>query len=455
MVAHVLRLRFSLDPLIAEAKRRARRRRVQLVMMACVLVAAAAAATIAFTPIGLVATGHGYAGPYVPGGMFQGVGGPMPMQEVGGTVSTVSVASSSDAWAVGSIAWHWDGHAWRNVPLPRVSAANLWAVAADRADDAWAVGARGNGNLTRSMALVEHWDGAHWRVASLPRLPASYLFGISTAGPRSAWAVGGTFARNRAGRFVSSMSRPLLLHWDGRSWHEQSLPWASPGLVLDTVVATGPSSVWAIASGQQDSGRPVVMEYWNGVSWRAAPSPFGAKDPFGGFSATAWDDAWAVGAYGQGGNEVTKFSHALAAHWNGHRWQMTPLPNPQSNDNSFALMSVTAARPDYVIALGEMQSLTMQGNNGVSATGPVSYFLRWNGQNWQVMPGTTPPIYEGFPAVSAGRDGSAWMVGNCQQDDFLVRLTADGWVTAPHPIDAHWAPGRGTPHGLPSCSPQG
>jgi hypothetical protein len=201
----------------------------------------------------------------------------------------------------------------------------------------------------------------------------------------------------------------------------------------------------------------MALRHWNGHRWQVAPPPFGGTDPFSGFSATAWNDAWAVGSYGQGGNKVTKVSHPLAAHWNGHRWQMTPLPNPPGNGNSFTLISVTAARPDYVLALGESQHLGFQGYNGASGSAPVMYFVRWDGQSWRVMPGSGPGIYEGFPGISAGRDGSAWAVGWCREDDFVVHLTADGWATAPHPRDSWWTnPIIGGRHlRPPSCSPQG
>ena len=81
---------------------------------------------------------------------------------------------------------------------------------------------------------------------------------------------------------------------------------------------------------------------------------------------------------------MAKVSHALAAHWNGYHWKIVPVPNPPGNANSAALVDVAAARPDDAWALGESQRLDDQGGDGISATGPVAYFVHWNGQNWQV-----------------------------------------------------------------------
>lgn len=279
MLEHAFRLPFTLNPLIAEAKRRARQRRVLLAAVLLVLIAGGT--TLAVPSFGLLRTSRTTAVRFVPGGLAIGIGGPPPVSEAG--VSAMSATSHSDAWIVGSVAWHWDGRAWRTVSLPRGNF-DLWSVAAVTPDDAWAVGARGSGTLVRSHALIAHWNGARWRVVELPRLPSSFLFGVSAAGPRSVWAVGATYRANRAGTFVSRWTRPLLLHWDGASWRKQSLPWGRRALTLDKVVATGPSAVWVVSTGMQDpAGSASFIEHWNGKRWQDAPLPFGRTDPLNGF----------------------------------------------------------------------------------------------------------------------------------------------------------------------------
>jgi hypothetical protein len=444
----------ELDPLIAEAKRRARQRRV--VLAAVLILLSAGGATLALRPFGFLRSSHSIPARLVPGGMFTGSGGPPTLYGSGSvaSVSAVSAASGDDAWIIGSVAWHWDGRAWRSVPLPPGSY-DLWSVAAVTPDDAWAVGARGAGYLVASHALIEHWNGARWSAVQLPRLRASFLYGVSAAGPRSVWAVGARYRANAAGRFLPSGTRPLLLHWDGTSWREWPLRWGSRPITLDKVVADGPSSVWAVSTGQEDpAGGSSVIEHWNGRRWQEVPAPFGASDPISGFGATAWNDAWAVGSYGQGGNTVSKFSYPLAAHWDGHGWRLIQVPN-RSGENSAALTDVAAARPDDVWALGESQRLHLLGHDGLSATGPVALLEHWNGRRWQVAPGAAPPIFDGRPVVAATADGSAWALGACRYDNFIVRWTGRAWVFARHPNDRHRR--AGTPpsvrrHPIPSCS---
>ena len=219
------------------------------------------------------------------------------------------------------------------------------------------------------------------------------------------------------------------------------------------MIADGPSSVWAVSTGQEDSvpGLPSAIEHWNGTRWQAVPAPFGRGDPIAAFSATAENDAWAVGSYGEGGNAVTKYSHPLAAHWNGHSWRLTHVPN-RSGDNVAALEDVTVVRPNDAWAMGESQRLHLEGDNGLSATRPTALFEHWNGRSWELMPGAAPPVFEGRPALSATADGTVWAIGTCFYDNFIVRWTGGGWVFAKHPPDRHWRlPGR-RPRRLPSCS---
>jgi hypothetical protein len=470
MTVQVPRLPFSLDPLIAEAKRRARNRRVLLVAVFLVLALGSGGTTLAVHPFGWLRTSAPYTGPYEPGGMFSGPGG-LPPEVSGPEVQAVSAASSSAAWVLGSAAWRWDGHRWQSFQLPRHNQFYLWSVATVARTKAWAAGWRSRG-AGPNHALIEHWNGVRWSSVPLPRLrvsllygdrpypwrTSSMLFGISAAGPRNVWAVGATF-RLHARRSIPRATRPLLLHWNGASWREWSLPWSRPKIELDTVVATGPTSVWVVASGLQDDGM-LLIEHWNGTRWQAVPPPFGSHDPIMGFGATAWNDAWAVGSYAHGGNRVASYSHGLAAHWNGHSWRLTHVPYPSGNSNSVALTDVAAARPDDAWAIGESQRLNLDGRDGLSETrGPVAYFLHWNGQNWQVARGAAPGIYEGWPAISATSDGSAWAIGDCYGASFIARWTAGYWLAAspPGPLHRNYpsAPARPRRGPTPSCSSPG
>ena len=396
---------------------------------------------------------------YMPGGVFQGNGGP-PAYETA-ELSAVAASSRKDAWIIGSLGWHWDGTSWRNAPFPRIGYGGLLSVASVSPRDAWATGPT-DAYLVESQALIAHWDGTAWTARRVPGLGPTDLFSVSAAGRRNVWVGGATYRKNRVGRMIPSATRPLLLRWDGAAWRKVILPWAAPGLVLDRVVAT-PSGVWAVVSGQEETptkhlAMRIVVEYWNGEHWQSVRAPFGPNDPIAGFSATSGEDAWAVGSYAHGGTAGMGYSQSLAAHWNGASWQIAPVPDRPGHNDS-ALLDVVAVRPDDAWALGmsEHLEITGPGTDGsiasAVATPPVALLEHWDGRRWQVMPGVAPqlsPPEPGF-ALAVSKDGSAWAVGEGSCDNAVLRWTGRAWVFSSHPPDRKWRLGLLRHHDLPSC----
>jgi len=74
----------------------------------------------------------------------------------------------------------------------------LYNVAANSANDVWAVGLNDNGSL------VMHWNGSAWTSTSTG---LGFLYDVATTGASNAWAVGWTDYNNT-----------LILHWNGTSW---------------------------------------------------------------------------------------------------------------------------------------------------------------------------------------------------------------------------------------------
>ena len=386
---------------------------------------------------------------YKPAGGMAYIGGP----DVVGTAALrgVSAASRDAAWVIGSapcctggeaprtLAWRWDGAAWRNVPMPRVSNAypDLSAVVTVDSRDAWAVGRARTFTVSpsgrewpgHSEALIEHWDGSRWSIARTPRhLGASWLDAVSASGPGSVWAIGGMYG---AGHFTQLRRLPrlaLLLRWNGTTWRPVRVPWARPGVTLTKVVATDSGGVWVVAS--DDVGARV--EYWNGTRWREIPAPFGRADPPAGFAATSSSDAWAVGSYAL--RKGRSFAGALAAHWNGSEWQIAPVPAPAGAYNTW-LDDVAAVSPDDVWL--SSFSLLKSGKHGRVN---VAVLEHWDGRSWHITSGTPPPIQSARPSLGIGvaPDGTAWAIGANECDNVVLRWSGDAWQMTPHPADHDW-----------------
>ena len=244
----------------------------------------------------------------------------------------VSARAADDVWVVGSgrqaVIEHYDGSGWTRVETPALTKPKLFAVSADAADDAWAVGS--SQGSTSTQTLVLHWDGSSWSVVSSPsfRSPSSYL-GVSAIAPDDVLAVG----------YVVG-GRPLLSHWDGNRW-KRSKGFGTKMLNANAVSAVSSEDGWAVGFGIDELGR------WDGQTYTPvkAPSP-GYAGSLTGVADRASDDAWAVGwAEVRSGDPAT----TLIDHWDGTSWHHVASPDPYSDDG---LMGVSATAADDAWAVG-------------------------------------------------------------------------------------------------------
>jgi hypothetical protein len=212
-----------------------------------------------------------------------------------------------------ALAFHWNGTAWSQVPLPHPSRYELLAVKALSATDAWAVGDGETG------VMVLHWNGTAWSRAATPGIPGSAaLEAVTALSPTDAWAVGDVF--------TSTGDQSLVLHWDGTNWTRQRSP--SPGGTgtsdfskLFGVSVLSARNAWAVGSYGQFTakfrvGKPLAL-HWDGTSWTQVASPFFGQDSqLDSVQALSPTDAWAVG----GLLRRTTPSSTVILHWNGTAW---------------------------------------------------------------------------------------------------------------------------------------
>jgi hypothetical protein len=245
----------------------------------------------------------------------------------------VSAVSRTDAWAVGSydtstaektLALHWNGTTWAQVPTPDPGAGEreLDAVSAVSGTDAWATGHYATtAGVRRTLAL--HWNGTSWAQVPTPDPGAGEreLGAVSAVSGTDAWA---------AGYYVTSAGAEdtLMAHWNGAAWTQ--VPSPDPGGSFGTeilgVSALSGSDAWATGDYGAGTVTKTLALRWNGTTWAQVPtpSPGGINNILDAVSAHSPNDAWAVGIYvaRQG---VLK---TLAAHWNGSAWRQVPSPDP-------------------------------------------------------------------------------------------------------------------------------
>lgn len=252
----------------------------------------------------------------------------------------VAASSVDDGWVVGYTpaglpqTAHWTGgERWRAVPIPAHAPSYPRAVDARSGDDVWIVGAAGH-PYTRAAAW--HWDGRAWRPMPVPTDPGaaphanSELVAVSAVGTDDVWAVGGSgLSGGREGtpsRGRATSARALVAHWDGRAWTRVALPEPAADepldVVLADVVALAPDDVWAVGTASAQTDLPLIR-HWNGRMWATVPIPAVR----GRLHSVAGDGRGGVWVAGQ-----TSTGSALLAHWNGGRWDVSGAPTPGDPD---------------------------------------------------------------------------------------------------------------------------
>ncbi len=283
----------------------------------------------------------------------------------------VSAQSATDVWAVGGTAWfyptqtlayHWNGKTWSQVPTP-TPGGSAWFndVAATSPTNAWAVGSIGGGPgaLGYAIPLIEHWNGKTWKQQTFP-LPihSGQFMSVAATSARNAWAVGWTGNRGPNGA--------LIEHWNGKRWRRVWPGTANGRGDLQGVTATGPDDIWAAGYNNDGPTYQSLILHYNGKRWSpvASPNPTGSTDLWG-VSASSRTNAWAVGYTNPNGC----YCGTAAFHWNGKSWSTVATPNPSAGFLD-ALLGVVAVSPSDAWAVG-------------STDWSSTLIEHWNGKSWQ------------------------------------------------------------------------
>jgi alpha-tubulin suppressor-like RCC1 family protein len=204
----------------------------------------------------------------------------------------VSGSGPNDIWAVGydfensnrgSIRFllaHFNGTSWTAAPSPTPKGATQFgnAVAVASPTDAWAVGMEipslGGGNLS----VAAHWNGSAWTEVPVPNGNAAHgnnvVTGVTIASATDVWAS----AYNQP--ISGGGSVPFLLHFNGTSFSIVNIPLPGGpslndvGTALFGIASLGPDDVYAVGSAAYNDGAQLgLIEHYNGTSWSVLPSP--------------------------------------------------------------------------------------------------------------------------------------------------------------------------------------
>ncbi|HET9894800.1 MAG TPA: hypothetical protein VFQ44_07680 [Streptosporangiaceae bacterium] len=340
---------------------------------------------------------------------------PPPYPTVPDRLYGVAGAASNDVWAVGleptsSLIMHWDGSSWTTSFTEPIG--YFRAVSAPATNDVWAVG--GTKWFGGSQTLAEHWNGTSWTQVTTPTPGSGVLNGVAATSASNAWAVG--FVGPGLGT-PASATEPLIDHWDGSNWTEQTFADPADGGQFAATAAISADDAWAVGqtgSVSEGTGQTSMIYHWDGSSWTRVPSPnaAGSSNMLSGVTAISADDVWAVGqTLASDGQDKS-----LTMHWNGSTWTIVSSPNPTGDTG---LQAVAGASANDVWAVG------LTNPTHCSSGGPKcdTIAMHWDGSAWTVVPAANPAhsylnALLGI-AVINGDSHDVWAVGTTDYESTL------------------------------------
>jgi hypothetical protein len=275
---------------------------------------------------------------------------------------------------------------------------------------AWAVEHSSNPGKNGGTVILRHWNGRAWSVQPQPAL-AKHTGNdepvLATApGSKDLWAVYNLYG---------SGPRAIATEWTGRSWGRAAL--FPVGVGFTSVVAAGPSDVWAF--GSSESGAQYAARF-DGKKWSAAPQP-GAS--VGGWvaSARSADDIWAqaLAATGPG---------LAVSRWNGKHWVKQAVPAAPKNAAGTSGLAITVSGRSGVWAYGYFS---------LGASSHTDWLVHFNGTSWSTVrnPYSLSANIMSGPIGPDAR-GGAWIEATPAQgkSEWLYHVsTAGRWLKQPIP----------------------
>lgn len=350
------------------------------------------------------------------------VSSPLP-SGTNSSLNAVAAAAANDVWAVGTyysadgsveytLIEHFDGSAWSIVSSPNATTSDyLQGVVALAANNVWAVGTANDSSTGNNATLIEHYDGTSWSIASGAALSSTdaRLYAIAADAANDIWAVGSLFDSS------SGSTVPLTEHYDGTSWSVVSAPGVTGD---DSFYGVSVVSGQAFAAGASGGAPTVTLaEHYVSGSWSVMTTPnvathrtltrqvtrsamsihprIGPNAGTGGailegIAALSPTNVWAVG-FSAG---PIFGDNNLVEHWDGSAWSLVPPGSGTAPADSFGVAAVPGATTLW----------------DVGGAGPA--IQKWLGGVWQTATVASPANSSSeLLAVAAVSAANAWAVG--------------------------------------------
>ena len=252
-----------------------------------------------------------------------------------------------------ALALHYDGQAWSD--LRAGGTRGFWWVNGTSKSDVWMVGEKGR---------IAHYDGSKFQDHSF--MTSATLWGVMAFAKDDVWAVGGTPGGGTA------EPNDLVLHYDGTSWTQVTLPDAPRGMALYKVWGSSSDDLYVVGEGS-------TLWHKQGETWTLETPPSGVNATFFTVHGCSADRVYAVG----GVNVLRTSGDGV--------WQKEAV---EVGNGVNGVSCAAPAEPP---------------NGGLVIAGGLGLKQRFVGGQW--VDEFTKPPYVDLHGAWAASDGSLWVVG--------------------------------------------
>ncbi len=340
------------------------------------------------------------------------------------TIASVACSSDANCWGVGTqtvgslrqtLIQRWNGTAWSTISSPNQSTTydnSLSSVSCASDSLCWAVGSY-RISTGMSLPLTLRWNGSSWSrsFAQTVQFATQHaLTGVGCASTGKCWAVGAAYGSgsglvafllqsNNEGDWylgnvsdyrhtlggvactqstatpdcfaIGSLNGNIVIEkWQGGTspnWVTYPSPDVGPSSSLRSITCPSASECWAVGSRSLNGQTQPLIERWDGTAWSIVDSPMFESDALlAGVGCSSAAQCWAVGNFSQNG-----ILRTLIQRWDGTAWTVATSPNTTASDSNY-LSSVSCASAAACQAVG------------YSVTGQ-RFFERWNGTAWAIV----------------------------------------------------------------------
>ena len=291
----------------------------------------------------------------------------MPTSYPNAGLSSISMGSATDGWAVGStnsgapFALHYTNGVWKQVTPPGEGVLHgLFAYSSVHmlsADEGWIVVGYAKDSQGYGTSGLLHLANGQWSEVDTP-FPVTEV--VLPVAPNEVWVAGS--ASNRQEELV-------LYHYEAGTWTKVTAP---SGITIYTMRMVSPDNIWA--SGQMDRGSSraagAVLHY-DGSQWRQVPTSASGNPQD--VEAFDQDTAWAFTTYDPSvttGNApptinppaITNAQYQREGSWRQVAW-------PFANISLIGSLTRVSADEYWAIGYYYVTNQTPTGNGGYSGSG--------------------------------------------------------------------------------------